>query len=98
MTNVQTAKTPGERMTRSRLWLGLEQKDMAELLGVSRNTIGNWERGITDPPLSAVMKWAQFTGRSMDWISFGDPTEEAPAEYAGASKVARPEGFEPPTF
>ncbi|WP_449280977.1 helix-turn-helix transcriptional regulator [Leucobacter sp.] len=98
MATVQTATTPGERLVRTRLWVGLEQRDMAELLGVSRNTVGNWERGVTDPPFSAVMKWAQITGRSMDWIAFGDEeTEKAPTENGGG-QMARPEGFEPPTF
>ena len=70
---------------------------MAELLGVSRNTIGNWERGVTDPPLSAVIKWAQITGRSLDWIAFGDEDENSPTGKGGGSSV-RPKGFEPLAF
>lgn len=72
--------TPAQRMTRARLFVGLEQADMAELLGKSRNTISAWERGVNDPPLSAVAKWARITGRSIDWIVWGD--DETPTASA----------------
>ena len=90
--------TTGERMAKARNWVGLDQADMARILSYSRNTVSNWERGVSEPPFSVVKEWAKITGRTLDWFANGDETEKAPAEYAGASGVARPEGFEPPTF
>lgn len=75
-----TEVTPAERMTRSRLFVGLDQTAMAELLGKSRNTISAWERGVSEPPLSAIAAWARITGRSIDWIAWGD--EETPTASA----------------
>ncbi|WP_294947649.1 helix-turn-helix transcriptional regulator [uncultured Microbacterium sp.] len=72
MSTVTTATTPGQRMTRARLFVGLDQNAMAEALGKSRNTISAWERDVNEPPLSAVAAWARLTGRSIDWIAFGD--------------------------
>lgn len=75
----RAATTPHERMTRARLFAGLDQAEMAALIGRSRNTVSAWERGANEPPLSAVAQWARITGRSLDWIAFGD-AEEAPGE------------------
>jgi transcriptional regulator with XRE-family HTH domain len=101
--------TAAERMARARLFVGLDQHEMAELLGKNRNTISAWERGVNEPPLSALAKWALVTGRSIDWIVWGDsgrPSESglnaemAPSGEDEANSVAlvRPKGFEPPTF
>ena len=111
MLRTKTANTPAERMTRARTWIGLDQTEMGEILGYSRNTISNWERGISDPPFTVMMKWGEITGRSLDWIARGDESEEAPAD-AEASRLTvgetrlrnflfsevRPKGFEPLTF
>lgn len=75
MSTVTAPSTPAQRMTRARLFAGLEQAQMAEALGKSRNTISAWERGVNDPPLSAVALWARMTGRTIDWIAFGDETD-----------------------
>lgn len=72
--------TRGERLTRSRLFVGLDQTEMGELLGRSRATVSNWERGIVEPPFSAVAEWARITGRSLDWIAFGDETNTLPEQ------------------
>jgi transcriptional regulator with XRE-family HTH domain len=44
----------GERILKRRLELGLLQKDVAEMLGVSPWTILNWEKGKTSPPLRLI--------------------------------------------
>ncbi|GEM_PF-2195296 len=78
--------TVGERMTRARLFSGYQQEDMADLLGRTRNTIGNWERGSNEPPFSAVAEWAQITRVSLEWIAYGDraPAHGAPGSYTAA--------------
>ena len=84
-----TATTLAHRMTRARLFVGIEQQEIAELLGKNRSTISAWERGLNEPPISAVAQWAQLTGRSIDWLVWGDD---------GRPEYVRPEGFEPPTY
>ncbi|MGK0716180.1 helix-turn-helix transcriptional regulator [Leucobacter sp. W1153] len=90
--------TQGQRLYRSRSFMGIKQEEMAKLLGKSKNTVSNWENDHVDPPLSAMAQWAKLTGRTIDWIAFGDETEEAPAASAGASGSVRPKGFEPLAF
>ena len=77
MTMTRETVTQGDRLTRSRLFVGLDQSEMAQRLGRSRATVSNWERGIVDPPFSAMAEWARLTGQSLDWIAFGN--REAPA-------------------
>ena len=95
MTMIKQALTVGERMVRARLWVGLDQSEMAQALGKTARTVGAWERGENEPPFSAVAQWARITGRTLDWIAYGDQNDEGPA-FAGPRSV-RPEGFEPPT-
>ena len=42
-------KTIGEHLKKRRLKLGLEQFQMAEMVGVTWLSISNWERGIYRP-------------------------------------------------
>ena len=71
MTLTKTS-TAYERMTRARLFAGLEQSEMAELLGRNRNTISAWERGLNEPPAGALAQWAVITGQRVEWIVWGD--------------------------
>ncbi len=89
MATLTRTTTQGERLSRSRMFVGIDQSEMAQLLGKSKGTISNWENDHVDPPLSAMAKWAQLTGRSIDWIAFGDRNDEAPADDAGASDRSR---------
>ncbi|WP_374201155.1 helix-turn-helix domain-containing protein [Agromyces sp. S2-1-8] len=91
-------------MARARLFAGVDQIDMAARVGKSRNTISAYERGVSEPPMSVLAEWAVVTGRSIDWLVWGDEgrpelvnAKAAPSEDEAASLV-RPEGLEPPTF
>ncbi len=76
MTIARAAHTQYERLRRSRLVAGLDQEQLAAALGYNRNTISAWERGVNEPPFSAVARWARLTGTSLDWLAYGD--EEGP--------------------
>lgn len=39
----------GERLRRAREALGMNQRDLAELLGVSFEAVSKWERGVSTP-------------------------------------------------
>ena len=46
----KSPQTQGEHLKAKRLQLGLRQKDVAQLLGVTQFTIINWEKDRTSPP------------------------------------------------
>ena len=46
----------------------MTQKEWAERLGVSNNTVVNWEKGNTEPSLSKLREMSQLSGITMDVI------------------------------
>lgn len=56
------------RLQIAREWAGYEQLQLAEEMGVSRNTISNYEHGRTTPRKLVLNAWAMACGVSMDWI------------------------------
>ncbi len=47
----------------------LTQKDVAEIIGVSVNHYGKYERGETDIPFEKVIALADYYGVSLDYIA-----------------------------
>ncbi|WP_425561184.1 helix-turn-helix domain-containing protein [Microbacterium sediminicola] len=78
--------TPHARLRASRTFVNVDQAQMAAMLGYSLRTVSNWERGISEPPLSALAGWARITRRSIDWIAFGDGDEEAPSPDGASNR------------
>ena len=62
MTRVADQKTIGIRIAWIRCDMNLSQEKFAELLGVSRNTLGSIERGETAPSLAALINLFEHTG------------------------------------
>lgn len=60
--------TLGDRLAKARDVAGLSTYAIAELLGVSRNTVTNWETGSTNPKRYAVEAWARATGVDVAWL------------------------------
>lgn len=52
----------------------LTQQEIAELLGVKRNTYSDWENGKTEPNFENLIKLADFFEVSLDWL-FGRKVE-----------------------
>lgn len=51
---------------------GMNQKEWAKKLGVSNNTVINWEKGNTEPTLSQVREMSLLSGIPMDFIFVPD--------------------------
>ena len=51
---------------------GMSQKEWAKKLGVSNNTVINWEKGNTEPTLSRVREMSLLSGIPMDFIFVPD--------------------------
>jgi transcriptional regulator with XRE-family HTH domain len=73
----------GELLKKARVDASYEQAEIAALLGIARNTVSNYERGRSMPPLDVAVGWAEATGVSLEWL---------------ATAVVRPKGLEPLTF
>ncbi|WP_096359409.1 helix-turn-helix domain-containing protein [Microbacterium sp. TPU 3598] len=91
-----------DRLRKSRLLAGLEQAQIADALGVARNTVSNWERGRSEPSATYFVRWAHATGVTLDWLAEGVNAETAPTEVEAVSSLSqhsvRPKGLEPLTF
>lgn len=57
-----------ERLKQLRQKKGLIQQEIAELLGVKRNTYSDWENGKTEPNFEMVLKLADLFEVSLDWL------------------------------
>lgn len=64
--------TTADRLRKARETLGLDQEAFANALGVSRNTVGNYELGKTTSRRKIVMRaWAMATGVPLSWLETG---------------------------
>lgn len=90
-------ETLKRRLKAARTLAGLEQRQVAALLGCSRSAVAAWEQGKSEPPATYFVRWARICGVELDWLADGLNTEAAPIRI-GAASVVRPEGLEPPTF
>ena len=64
----------GQRVHRLRRGKGLTRSDLAERLGVSRQRVGNWERGLNTPTLGVLPALARELGVTVDELVTGEPS------------------------
>ena len=57
-----------ENIRKLRTDMNYTQKQIAEVLGVSQNTYSQYEIGVLNYPLEALMKLADFYGVSVDYL------------------------------
>jgi transcriptional regulator with XRE-family HTH domain len=62
----------GRRIVRLREAKGWSRTDLAARLGVSRERLGNWERGRHAPPLGAQLALSRSLGISLDELVTGE--------------------------
>ena len=63
--------TIARRLLLARLEVKLSQRDMAKLIGKTERTIGRYETGEGDVPLSVVLAYAMVTGMDREWLEKG---------------------------
>lgn len=51
-----------------RVRLGFSQEDLAERIGVSRDSVKNWETGATPVKSSSLMDMADLFGCTLDYL------------------------------
>ena len=67
---------PKISLTAVRVNANKTQKEWADALGVSMNTVGNWESGKTSPDLSTVRKMSEMSGIPLDFIFVPDKSNK----------------------
>lgn len=70
--------TTGDRLRKSLIHAEMSVSEMAEYLGVSRNTVTNYMHDHTRAPGPVLRLWAQRTGVSMEWLTSGEGVEDSP--------------------
>lgn len=56
----------GETLKKLREQMHLRQNDLAEMAGVERSTVANWERGAKQPSLDTLVRLSEIFGVSLD--------------------------------
>lgn len=63
-----SGRSPGALLTRTRLELGLNQKAMAERVGVTQQTLSKLERGLYPPSLAIMERAAAAAGKQFAFL------------------------------
>ncbi len=90
-----------EKIVYCRKKAGLSQLDLADSLGVSRQSVSKWETGESNPDVTKIPQLAGIFGVTADWLLSEDAPEEAdtaaeetPAKEAAAPQRAYPDWAE----
>lgn len=85
-----------DRLRKARESAGLEQDVLAVDLGVSRNTVSNYERGKVSPRRPVMIAWALRTGVPLDWLLHGTENPR-PVDPDGGVRLPRLDSNQQPS-
>lgn len=71
-----------EKIYQCRKKIGMSQVDLADALGVSRQSVSKWETGESNPEVSKIPQLAKLFGVTADWLL---SEEDAPAAATSAA-------------
>ncbi len=71
----------GNKIKASRIEKGLTQEQAAELLGVSRQTVSNWENEKSYPDIISVLKMSECYDVSLDYLLKGEQRMDGYYDY-----------------
>lgn len=74
----------GQKLKEKRTALGLSQEQLAEQLGITRQTIANWEKGKTYPDIASVLKLSDLYCVSLDELLKEDAVMRKHVEESAA--------------
>lgn len=78
--------TVGDRLRAARESVTSDKKRFAEMVGISPDTIRNYERGVNRPRAVILAAWCLVTGFSREWIMTG----RMPGGPDGGGEVSAP--------
>lgn len=61
--------TLGDRLRKARELTGMSQEEFAAVVGISRNTVANYEKGHTRPRMLELRAWARASRVDIGWLS-----------------------------
>ncbi|HXR41759.1 MAG TPA: helix-turn-helix transcriptional regulator [Acidothermaceae bacterium] len=70
--------TMGDRLRKAREHAGLQQQELADEVGISRNSISSYELDHTKPQRPTLLLWALRCGVPLEWIVTGRVTVSDP--------------------
>ena len=70
-------------LRRARQTAGLKQRDLADRLFVSPQTVSKWEQGLTFPDIENLCRLAALLGVTVDALLADDRAPQGPAAYLG---------------
>ena len=70
------AWTVADRMVKAREFVGLNQQEMAERIGVGKRSITRYEAS-TEPPRAIVLAYSAVTHVPVWWLEYGDNPDES---------------------
>lgn len=86
MTNIPNW-TLGDRLAKARAFADISRPEMAHRMGVSPQSISNYETGQRTPRISQIVKWARLTHVPLDWLLQDlDPGDDDPETFADQPK------------
>lgn len=86
--------TPGDRLRKAREQAGYSQQELAENMGVARNTIGNYELDASERPRKIVLRaWALATGVDLRWLETGIGSPHNPDGLPHHDSNVEPAGY-----
>lgn len=68
-----------DRMRKALRQSGVGALEMADYLGVSRNTVSNWINGRVPPGKQSIRLWAMKTGVPYEWLHDGVSSSPSPS-------------------
>lgn len=71
-----------DRLRKAREVKQLSRDELADLLGVHRNTVANYETGRQVPTRATVLAWAMVTDCPAEWLEHGDRRGRSLAHHA----------------
>lgn len=78
--------TLGEKIARQRKELNYTQEQLADILGVSRQSISKWESDIAYPETEKLIELGKLFDCSMDYLLKNDVTEKSGVQVYGFSE------------
>ena len=87
--------TLGDRMRMALRHADLGVQDIAERLGVARNTVSTWINGRVEPSRQTLMLWALMTEVSLGWLETGQAPADQPGPGLRARRDSNPQPSDP---
>ncbi len=83
---METKTSMGERIRAAREAAGLSQDQLAELTGMSKTTVSNWERGVMNPRVRELPDLRRHLKTSIDYLVCGDEPRMPARLYAAETQ------------